>query len=122
MSRADVSVIKRTVFVNLAPGGASNDDSGILNVFNVHRMTVKCVSAQVTATGNNHYITSNMVNDVVGTFSGVANIQLKQEPIIFDFPQPVNFQGTYNFQFYSFAAASSAITGNVILHLEFDTY
>ena len=112
----------RTIFINLNPNGASTDDSGVINMMNVKRMSVKSCTFDGTATTKKHFIISNMPgNDIVGIFSGVANIQLPQNPIVFDYQQPVNFQGTYTFSIYDYAGALTAITGNIVLHLEFET-
>ncbi len=57
--------------------------------------------------------------DVVGYFSGADNVDVNQQPIVYEFPEPRNFQGTYNFQMFTFAGASVNLTGNILLHIEF---
>lgn len=110
----------QTIFVNLSPGGSVSEDSGEITVVNCTKLIVKGCYFEGTATDTLNYVTSNLTTTQkpFALFSGRLGLQIATETI-WEFKRPQNFQGQYSFSFFKFDGTALAVTGNVILHLEF---
>lgn len=110
----------KTVFLNLNPAAAKSDQSGIINVFRCKRLKVKAAIFEGTAADKQCFMTSDLVsNECLCLFSTRPAVYQAFSEVIFDFDKPVSFQGTFNFNFFSNDGVAIALTGNIVLHLEF---